>query len=67
LSIVKETSVLSAKGLVKDVEELKLFAPLGCGIQTGAGAVLNLVKPGKGDRVAVMGLGGVGLSAVMVS
>ncbi|SMY29819.1 unnamed protein product [Zymoseptoria tritici ST99CH_1A5] len=67
LSIVKETSILSAKGLVKDMEELKLFAPLGCGIQTGAGAISNLVKPGKEDVVAVMGLGGVGLSAVMAA
>ena len=66
LSVVKEASVLNAKDLVKSKEELQLFAPLGCGIQTGAGAVLRIAKPSKGDRVLVLGLGGVGLSAVLV-
>lgn len=66
LSIVKESSIVPAKDLLRDNEELKLFAPLGCGIQTGAGAILNLVKPGPDDRVLVTGLGGVGMSAVMV-
>jgi Zn-dependent alcohol dehydrogenase len=67
LSVVKETTVLPVKDLIKSEEELKLFAPLGCGIQTGVGAFLNLVKPGPEDRVMVCGLGGVGLSAVMAS
>ena len=67
LSVVKDTTVLPVKDIIKDKEELKLFAPLGCGIQTGAGAILNLIKPGPEDRVMVCGLGGVGLSAVMVS
>lgn len=67
LSVVKEACVLNARELVRSEEELMLFAPLGCGIQTGAGAVLNMAKPGKKDRVMVMGLGGVGLSAVAVS
>jgi Zn-dependent alcohol dehydrogenase len=66
LSIVNQASVLPARDLVKDKEELKLFAPLGCGLQTGAGAILNIAKPGPKDRVMVLGLGGVGLSAVMV-
>jgi Zn-dependent alcohol dehydrogenase len=67
LSVVKENSVLPAKNLVKGKEELQLFAPLGCGIQTGAGAVLNLAKPGPKDRVMILGLGGVGLSALMAA
>ena len=66
LSVVNQASVLLARDLVQGEEELRLFAPLGCGIQTGAGAVLNIAKPGREDRVMVMGLGGVGLSAVMV-
>jgi Zn-dependent alcohol dehydrogenase len=66
LSVVNQASVLPARDLVKGKEDLQLFAPLGCGIQTGAGAVLNISKPGKDDRVMVMGLGGVGLSAIMV-
>lgn len=67
LSVVKEGSVLPAKDLVQNEEELKLFSPLGCGIQTGAGSVLNVVKAGPEDRVMVLGLGGVGLGAIMVS
>lgn len=66
LSVVKETTVLPAKDLIRNEDDLKLFAPLGCGIQTGAGSILNLVKPGADDVVMVLGLGGVGLSAVMV-
>ena len=66
LSVVKQECVLPAKNLVKSKEDLQLFAPLGCGIQTGAGAILNMAKPGNEDRVMVLGLGGVGLSAIMV-
>ena len=35
-------------------------------VQTGACAVVNVIKPQPSDSVAVFGLGGVGLSAVMV-
>ena len=43
---------------------LELLGPLGCGIQTGAGAVLNVLQPRPGSSVAVVGMGAVGLSAV---
>jgi len=43
------------------------LGPFGCGIQTGAGAVLNAVQPKAGDSLAVFGVGGVGLSAVMAA
>lgn len=66
-SVVKAASVLNAKDLVRNEEELKLFAPLGCGIQTGSGAIVNAAKAGPEDRVLVMGLGGVGLSAIMAA
>jgi Zn-dependent alcohol dehydrogenase len=56
---------VNAKELVKGEEELRLFAPLGCGIQTGAGTVVNVAKASTEDTVCVIGLGGVGLSAVM--
>lgn len=39
-------------------------AVLGCGVVTGAGAVLNTASVEPGDSVAVIGLGGVGLNAV---
>lgn len=59
LSVVNQASILPARDLVKEEKELQLFAPLGCGIQTGAGAILNIAKPGKDDRVMILGLGGV--------
>ncbi len=42
-------------------------APFGCGIQTGAGAVLNSLRPSAGSSLAVFGTGAVGLSAVMAA
>jgi aryl-alcohol dehydrogenase len=46
---------------------LELLAPLGCGIQTGAGTVMNSLKLRKGRSIAIFGTGAVGLSAVMAS
>lgn len=46
---------------------LDILGPLGCGVQTGAGAILNSLKVGKGDSVAIFGAGAVGLSAVMAA
>ena len=43
------------------------LAPLGCAVQTGAGAVLNVLRPQRGATLAVVGLGAVGLSAVMAA
>lgn len=45
--------------------DLALFAPLGCGVQTGAGAVLNVLDVREGSTLAVFGVGSVGMSAVM--
>lgn len=45
----------------------ELLGPLGCGIQTGAGAVINVLKPRMGESFAVFGTGAVGLSAVMAA
>lgn len=67
LAVVKQRAVVNVKGLVKDDEELKLFAPLGCGVQTGAASIVNVAQVKAGQSVAVTGLGGVGLSAIMVS
>jgi aryl-alcohol dehydrogenase len=46
---------------------LELLGPLGCGVQTGAGAVINSLGVQAGDRFAVFGAGAVGLSAVMAA
>jgi len=66
LAIVKGTSVVNVTNLVQGEEELKLFAPLGCGFQTGAGTVDKLCSASEQDVVLIFGLGGVGLSSVMV-
>ena len=44
-----------------------LMGPLGCGLQTGAGAVINALKVGENQGIAIFGLGAVGLAAVMAS
>jgi aryl-alcohol dehydrogenase len=46
---------------------LDLIGPLGCSGQTGAGAVLNVLKPNAGESLAVFGAGAVGLSALMAA
>jgi Zn-dependent alcohol dehydrogenase len=46
---------------------LELLGPLGCGIQTGAGAVLNSLKLRASESLAIFGGGAVGLSALMAA
>ncbi len=46
---------------------LELLGPLACGVQTGAGAVMNALGVGPGASFAVFGSGSVGLSAVMAA
>ncbi|HVV92121.1 MAG TPA: NAD(P)-dependent alcohol dehydrogenase [Hyphomicrobiales bacterium] len=46
---------------------LELLGPLGCGIQSGAGAVLNEFRLRPGQSIAVYGVGSLGLSAVMAA
>jgi aryl-alcohol dehydrogenase len=46
---------------------LEKLAPLGCGVETGAGAVLNTAQVRPGESVVILGCGGVGLSAVMAA
>ena len=46
---------------------LELLGPLACGVQTGAGAVINALGVGSGASFAVFGTGSVGLSAIMAA
>ena len=46
---------------------LELLGPLACGIQTGAGAVMNALRVGSGHSLVIFGTGSVGLSAVMAA
>jgi aryl-alcohol dehydrogenase len=64
------THVLATeRNLVKVPENLnlELLAPLGCGLQTGAGTVMNSLKVEEGASIAVFGTGAVGLAAVMAA
>jgi aryl-alcohol dehydrogenase len=46
---------------------LELLGPFACSGQTGAGAVLNSMRPRSGDSFAVFGVGAVGLSGLMAA
>ncbi|OCT52761.1 Aryl-alcohol dehydrogenase [Cladophialophora carrionii] len=66
-SIVGEKSVVNLKGLVSSEDELKLLAPMGCGLMTGSGAVINGAAVKAHDIVLVTGLGAVGMGAIMAA
>ncbi len=64
------THALAGERSVIKIDEglpLEVLAPLGCGIQTGAGAVLNTLRPRPGSSLVVFGAGGVGLAALMAA
>ena len=60
-------AVVAAHNAVKvdDDLPLELLGPLGCGIQTGAGAVLNTLQPEAGSSIAIFGCGSVGMAALL--
>ncbi|KAL8286779.1 hypothetical protein RQP46_004307 [Phenoliferia psychrophenolica] len=62
-------TIASTKSCVKVAKDLDItyLGPLGCGVQTGAGTVLNVLKPTPNDTIAVWGLGGVGISALLAA
>lgn len=64
-----EQVVMPVAGLVAVPDDVtdEVAALTGCGVATGAGAVLNVARPSPGDTVLVFGAGGVGLSAVMAA
>lgn len=45
----------------------EMLAPLGCGVQTGAGSILNTFQVGKAEPLVVIGAGAVGLSAILAA
>ncbi|WP_338894576.1 NAD(P)-dependent alcohol dehydrogenase [Streptomyces sp. TG1A-60] len=64
-----ERAVVDERSLVKVDPDVPLdsIAPLGCGVQTGVGAVWNVLEPRAGSALLVLGAGAVGLSAVMAA
>jgi Zn-dependent alcohol dehydrogenase len=62
-SVVKERCVVKCEY----PDQMQWYAAMGCGFQTGAGTVLNVLKPKKTDSLVIFGLGGVGLTALMAA
>lgn len=62
-------AVANEKSIVKVDKEvdLALLGPLGCGFLTGSGTVMEGIKPRIGSSIAILGCGGVGLSALMAA
>ena len=52
---------------VREDVPIEILGPLGCGVQTGAGAVMNTLHPRPGTAIAVFGVGTVGMSAVLAA
>ena len=66
-STFSEYTVLPEISLAKvnKAAPLEEVCLLGCGVTTGMGAVMNTAKVEEGATVAIFGLGGIGLSAVI--
>lgn len=62
-------SIANERNVVKlpDDADLNIVGPLGCGVQTGAGAVLNSFDAQPGTALLVLGGGSVGLSGVLAA
>lgn len=62
-------SIISENRCVKLPEGVPLDVAVlfGCAIPTGAGIVINHIKPVKGSKIAIFGLGGIGVSALMAT
>jgi len=52
---------------VRDDVPLEILGPMGCGIMTGAGAVMNSLGARPGSSIAIFGVGNVGMSAVLAA
>ena len=64
-----EQTLMPVGGLVAVPDDVPtdVAALLGCGVATGAGAVLNVARPEPGDVVLIIGGGGVGQAAAMAA
>jgi aryl-alcohol dehydrogenase len=61
LALANERNVIK----VREDVPLEILGPMGCGVMTGAGAVMNSLQPRPGASIAVFGVGPVGISAVL--
>lgn len=62
-------AVVNARSVVRVDDDVPpaVAAVLGCAVLTGGGAVINTGKPQEGDAVVVVGLGGVGMAALITA
>ncbi|MCC3272171.1 alcohol dehydrogenase catalytic domain-containing protein [Arthrobacter zhangbolii] len=62
-------AVVNRKSVVPVEDDIppQVAALLGCAVLTGGGAVLNPARPGRDDDVAIVGLGGVGMAALLTA
>ncbi|CAM1506019.1 Fc.00g056600.m01.CDS01 [Cosmosporella sp. VM-42] len=63
-AIVTENSVVRISA---QPEEIAFLAPLACGYLTGAGTILNVLRPRNDTKVAIIGMGAVGLAAMLAA
>ena len=68
-SVFAEYALAEERNTVKVPKDvpLEILGPMGCGIQTGAGAVINSLKARPGSSIAIFGVGPVGMSAVLAA
>lgn len=68
-SSFSELTNVAARGVIRVSPDapLSMLGPLGCGIMTGAGAVLNVLQPRPGSSIAIFGAGAVGMAALLAA
>jgi Zn-dependent alcohol dehydrogenase len=64
LAVVSRTSIVKCE---LSPQEFAIMAPLGCGYYTGAATIMKVLKPEKETTLAIVGMGTVGLSALMAA
>ena len=69
VSAFADHAVIDRRSLVPVGDDVppQVAAVLGCAVLTGGGAVINAGKPKDGDTVIVVGLGGVGMAALLTA
>lgn len=69
-SSMSKLAVVSGRSVVKcdaETQDLPFLAPLGCGYLTGAGTVFNVLRPRRESKFVVLGMGAVGLAALLTA
>lgn len=69
VSVFADHAVVNQASVVKTGADVppQVAAPLGCAVLTGGGAVINAAKPQPGQDVMIVGLGGVGMAALITA